>query len=192
MYISVDIETNGPIPGRYSMLSIGAVAVDKPLEGFHRGENLVNTYYSTIKPISDKYVPEAIAVTGFNMEDAWHFKSPVLVMREFEAWLNSLGSSRIRFISDNAGFDWSFVNYYFHYYLEHNPFGFSCDSLTSIYKGIDKKTNASFKYLRPKGMKNHHALDDARANAVVIQKLDAKYPSMRLIRLPKMESPATI
>jgi len=30
LYVSVDVETSGPIPGEYSLLSIGACLVDQP------------------------------------------------------------------------------------------------------------------------------------------------------------------
>jgi ribonuclease T len=48
--ISVDIEAAGPIPGRYSMLSIGACLIDDPEDGF----------YVEMQPVSDAVVPEAL------------------------------------------------------------------------------------------------------------------------------------
>lgn len=52
----VDVESNGPIPGDYSMIAIGAVIVDK---------NLDKTFLRYIQPISEQYIPEALAVSGF-------------------------------------------------------------------------------------------------------------------------------
>lgn len=48
-YISVDIEASGPIPGEYSMLSLGACVVG----------DTAKTFYREIKPITDKYVQRA-------------------------------------------------------------------------------------------------------------------------------------
>jgi hypothetical protein len=35
VYVSVDIETAGPVPGEYSMLSLGACLVENPTEQFY-------------------------------------------------------------------------------------------------------------------------------------------------------------
>jgi hypothetical protein len=61
----VDIETNGPIPGDYSMISFGAVLVDKAL---------ANTFYGQLRPISDKWLPESLSVSGFSSEETLNFK----------------------------------------------------------------------------------------------------------------------
>ena len=58
VFISVDVETSGPIPGDYDLLSIGMCLVDKPTVNF----------YCELKPISNKYDPEALSVTGFNLD----------------------------------------------------------------------------------------------------------------------------
>jgi hypothetical protein len=67
-------------------------------------------------------------------------------------------------VSDNAGFDWQFVNYYFHRFVGRNPFGFSPLSLTSLYKGFARDMRACFRRLR-RTRHTHNALDDARGNA---------------------------
>ena len=54
-YIMVDVESDGPIPGDYSMISFGAVKVDNALD---------KTFYGRLKPVSDKFIPEALAVSG--------------------------------------------------------------------------------------------------------------------------------
>ena len=77
-YIMVDIESDGPIPGDYSMISIGAVVVDA---------NLDKTFYARLKPISEKYVPEALAVSGFTRNETLLFDEPYLAMMDFKNWL---------------------------------------------------------------------------------------------------------
>ena len=55
--IMVDIESDGPIPGDYSMICIGAVIVEPSLE---------KRFYGQLRPISEKWIPEALAVSGFS------------------------------------------------------------------------------------------------------------------------------
>ena len=68
------------------------------------------------------------------------------------------------FVSDNNGFDWQFINWYFHHFLGDNPFGFSSTNLGSLYKGLAKDTFVNFKHLR-KTKHTHHPVDDAMGNA---------------------------
>ena len=50
------------------------------------------------------------------------------------------------FVSDNNGFDWQFVNWYFHAFLGENPFGHSSTNLGSLYKGLVKDFKKNFKH----------------------------------------------
>ncbi len=154
-YIMVDVEADGPIPGVYSMVCFGAVVVEPGLS---------RTFYGRLKPISDVWVPEALNVSGFTREEVLEFDEPKQVMQEFATWLSSLRSKRLIFISDNNGFDWQFINWYFHRFLGRNPFGFSSQNLGSLYKGLAKDTFVNFKHLR-KTAHTHHPVDDARGNA---------------------------
>lgn len=154
-YIMVDIESDGPIPGDYSMISFGAVIVQ---------EGLDKTFYGQLKPISDKYVPQALAVSGFTREQTMAFDDPRTVMEHFAAWLKAHVKDRPVFISDNNGFDWMFVCWYFHHFTGSNPFGFSSYNLGSLYKGLIKDTFQNFKHLR-KTAHTHHPVDDAKGNA---------------------------
>ena len=54
---------------------------------------------------------------------------------------------RLKPISDNNGFDWQFINWYFHHFLGKNPFGHSSTNLGSLYKGVVRDMFASFKRL---------------------------------------------
>ena len=67
------------------------------------------------------------------------------------------------FISDNNGFDWQFVNYYFYLYMETNPFGYSSRNLGDLYKGLVGTTKKNFTHLR-QTKHTHNALDDAIGN----------------------------
>jgi hypothetical protein len=78
------------------------------------------------------------------------------------------------FISDNNGFDWQFINWYFHHFTGSNPFGFSSTNLGSLYKGVVKDMRASFKHLR-KTRHTHHPVDDARGNAEAMLQINETY-----------------
>ncbi len=154
-YVMVDVESDGPIPGDYSMICFGAVIVESELN---------RTFYGKLKPISESFVPEALAVSGFSREECLAFDEPKEVMERFRNWLASNCKGRTMFISDNNGFDWQFINWYFHHFLGKNPFGFSSTNLGSLYKGMQKDTFVNFKRLR-KTKHTHHPVDDARGNA---------------------------
>lgn len=153
--IMVDIESDGPIPHDYSMISFGAVVVDQALD---------KIFYGQLKPISDKWIPEALAVSGFSREQTLDFDDPSLVMQQFSDWLKQVCTSKPMFFSDNNGFDWQFINWYFIHFLGHNPFGFSSTNLGSLYKGMQRDMFVNFKHLR-KTKHTHHPVDDAKGNA---------------------------
>lgn len=156
-YIMVDIEADGPIPGDYSMVCLGAVVVEP---------GLGRTFYGQLRPIAEAFVPEALAVSGFSREQTLFFAEPGGVMRAFAAWLGEVSpkGARPMFISDNNGFDWQFVNWYFHRFTGGNPFGHSSTNLGSLYKGLVRDTSQNFKLLR-KTRHTHHPVDDAKGNA---------------------------
>jgi hypothetical protein len=161
--IMVDIESDGPIPGDYSMICFGAVVVDPSLD---------KTFYGKLKPISEKYNPDALAVSGFSREETIAFDDPAKVMSEFAEWIAANSDGRPFFISDNNGFDWQFINWYFHHFTGSNPFGHSSTNLGSLYKGMVKDTFKNFKHLR-KTAHTHHPVDDAKGNAEALLQMKA-------------------
>jgi hypothetical protein len=154
-YVMVDIEADGPIPGDYSMVCLGAIIVEPSLS---------RTFYGRLRPISEQWNADALEVSGFSRDETLTFDDPKAVMTSFAHWLAQHGGKRTVFISDNNGFDWQFVNWYFHHFLGNNPFGFSSQNLGSLYKGLVKDTFQNFKHLR-KTTHTHHPVDDARGNA---------------------------
>ncbi len=154
-YVMVDVEADGPAPGVFSMVVLGAIIVEPALD---------RTFYGTLRPVSDKWVPEALAVSGFSREETLVFDDPNGVMQAFAAWLANDIKGRPMFVSDNNGFDWQFVNWYFWHFTGANPFGHSSTNLGSLYKGLVKDTSQNFKRLR-KTRHAHNSLDDAKGNA---------------------------
>lgn len=168
-YIMVDIESDGPIPGDYSMICFGAVVV--------RGD-LKEEFYARLRPVSEKWITEALAVSGFTREECLGFQSPAEAMAEFATWLTNTSNGKPMFISDNNGFDWQFINWYFHHFLQKNPFGFSSTNLGSLYKGVVRDVHQNFKHLRRTGH-THHPVDDARGNAEAFMEF-AKTSNMKI------------
>lgn len=163
-YIMVDVESDGPIPGDYSMISFGAVLVDGHLD---------KTFYGRLKPISEKYNQEALNVSGHSRDETLLFDDPKEVMEKFSNWIKTVVKDKPVFISDNNGFDWMFICWYFHHFTSSNPFGHSSQNLGSLYKGVIKDTFQNFKHLR-KTKHTHNPVDDAKGNAeaLVILKKD--------------------
>ncbi|MGH1385084.1 3'-5' exoribonuclease domain-containing protein [Kordia sp.] len=157
-YIMVDIESDGPIPSDYSMICFGAVLVDPALD---------RTFYGKLKPISDQFNPEALAISGFSREETLEFDEPKTVMTDFKTWIQENSKGRPVFISDNNGFDWMFICWYFHHFIGENPFGYSSRRLSDLYCGLEKDTFAKWKHLR-KTVHTHNPVDDAMGNAEVL------------------------
>jgi len=159
-YISVDIEAAGPIPGVYSMLSIGACHI----------YNESARFTCELKPINNNFIPEALNTSGLSLDELTERGlEPIDAMNEFSAWLNSINESdqRIVFVGFNAPFDWSFINYYFHRYHHVNPFGFAALDIKSLYMGKtkcawdDTTSSKIANKLAPSHSGNHNALQDA-------------------------------
>ena len=153
--IVVDVEADGPAPQLYSMVSFGAVVVEPSLSRTFRGE---------VRPISDRWLPEALAVSGVTREAHLRFEEPGPVMERFERWVLASSKGRPVFFSDNLAFDWQFINWYFHAYLGRNPFGWSGRRIGDLWCGMQKDGFATWKHLR-RTAHDHDPVNDARANA---------------------------
>ncbi len=163
-FISVDIETSGPAPGRYSMLSIGACLVADPAKGF----------YVELKPTSLESVDTAQAIGGFTLQELQRDGiDPTEAMERFEAWVAEHvepGAVAV-FVGFNAAFDWMFVADYFDRFLGRNPFGHAALDIKSFVMGMSGVGwgRTSMRFLAPKyldGRKlSHNALGDARDQA---------------------------
>ena len=154
-WIMVDIEADGPIPGDYSMVCFGAVVVEPSLS---------KTFYGKTKPISEKWMPEKLEISGISREEHLEFTRPWETMVDFNKWLHDNSNGRPMFIADNNGWDYSWINWYFFHFISRNPFGHSSTNLGSLYKGMVKNTKKNFKHLR-KTKHTHNPVDDAMGNA---------------------------
>ena len=170
MYFSVDIEANGPIPGEYSMTSLGCCVVGKSDCSF----------YVEIKPISDKVVPAAEQVSGLTMDYLREKGTePEKAIKDFHRWIWSTvkKSHRPVFVGFNATFDWMFTYWYLMKFVGNSPFSISGLDIKAYYMGMLNTTwgmtkKGEVRKLFPTGMKHtHHALDDAREQALLFEKM---------------------
>jgi hypothetical protein len=63
----VDVESDGPAPGLYSMVCFGAIKVD---------DALTTTFYGQLSPIADDWIPEALAISGISREEHLGYPRP--------------------------------------------------------------------------------------------------------------------
>lgn len=168
-YISVDIESSGPIPGKYSMLALGACLV----------EDTKHSFYVELKPITDEFVPAALEVSGFDLALLKREgKSPEIAMMEFRRWIEVAAEDhKPVFVGFNGCYDWQFVNWYLETFAGGNPFGFGGVDIKSYFMGLaglpwSKSTSSQLPpEFQPDQPQTHNALDDARAQATIFAKM---------------------
>ncbi|HYO51085.1 MAG TPA: 3'-5' exonuclease [Chloroflexia bacterium] len=170
VYVSVDVETAGPNPGLYSLLSIGACLVAEP----------ERTFYIELQPVNSNAEKEALAVHGLSLEKLRVAGVPPAdAMAQFEAWLAREIPPPVRplFVAFNAPFDWMFVNDYFHRFLGRNPFGHNAIDVKAYYMGLSGSywADTSLDKLLPRyvgpAKLTHNALDDAKDQAAIFRVL---------------------
>jgi hypothetical protein len=165
-----DVESDGQIIGRHSIVCFGVVKLTPELD---------TTFYGQMMPISDQWIPDALAVSGFSREEHENFSHPKSVMENFAKWLNEHSIGKPVLISDNNGYDASWINYYFHVYCGKNPFGWSSRRIGDLYCGAEHDLFYSWKKHRITNH-THNPVDDSRGNAEALlylfKKHNIKYP----------------
>jgi hypothetical protein len=165
VYVSTDIETDGPIPGPHSMLSFASAA-------FFADKTLVDTFTANLHTLPDaspdpstlewwRNHPEAYQATRQNPE------SPERAMRRYVDWLNGLPGKPV-FVAYPAAFDFLFVYWYLIRFAGESPFSFSAldiktyamAMLRTEFRQISKRTLPA-QWFDSDQVHNHVALDDA-------------------------------
>jgi ribonuclease T len=168
IFISVDVETAGPIPGEFSLLSVGACEVFEPSR----------TFACELKPINRNADAKALEVTGLSLDQLSRTGlDPSEAMRSFGDWLATVAGAdgTVVFVGFNAPFDWSFVNYYFHLFGGGNPFGFTALDIKALYMGAtgcdwaDTRSSKIAERLKPSLKGDHDALRDAQYQAEIFR-----------------------
>ncbi len=175
-YVSVDVETDGPIPGDYNMVSVGASVCGATLtdgNGFRPVKGV--TFYRELRTEfpGDARTRGWLAGQGFEVNGPAAI-DPDTAMLHFKGWVEEQarrGDARPVYVAYPLGFDWSFTHWYFEHYLgpKSDPFGFSnafdIKTLFSVKSG--RALLGSTKKNMPKSVKNvetphtHNAKDDA-------------------------------
>jgi len=171
IYFSVDIESDGPVPGSFSMLSFALVAVATfDGERFVRSDPHAAGRYWELQPISERFDPEALSINGLDRDRLRREgAAPAEAMREADRWVRRVADGRCAvLVAYPAAFDWSFVHWYFSSFLGASPFGHgSCIDIRSLYIGATGSTYAESSKSRlpaellPQSAHTHNALDDA-------------------------------
>ena len=134
-WFCIDIECNGPVPGLYDMVSLGAVVVAPTEEGaLALGEG----FYIEIKPQAPRFDAGAARVHGLDQADLAANGVPRRqAMERLSAWVaaQTRPGTEAVFVGHNAPFDWSFVAWVYHDEGLPNPFGYKALCTKSLAMG---------------------------------------------------------
>jgi DNA polymerase III alpha subunit (gram-positive type) len=135
LFFSVDIESDGPIPADYSMLSFGAAA-------FLEDGKMLGTFSANLEKLPNaKECPETMEWWSKNQAayDATRIdtKEPGQAMKEFVDWVNGFDYSPV-LVAYPAGFDFLFIYWYIKHFGLESPFSFSCLDIKSFAMAVMK------------------------------------------------------
>ena len=173
IFVSVDVETSGPTPGRYSLLAIGACLVDDP----------ARTFYAELQPVGEAATVEAMAVHNLGLETLKRDgMPPAEAMMRFETWLQAEvpAGARPIFVGFNAAFDWMFVADYFQRFVGRNPFGHTALDIKAYSMGLtggawaDTTKRALAERYPDHPHLTHNALQDAVDQAALFRRMRAE------------------
>ena len=134
-YFCVDIETNGPVPSLYDMVSLGAVVVAPDERGVLA---LGDTFYVELRPVAPMVDPGAVKIHGLDLERLGREgKTRREALDLLGAWVEqqTRAGTKPCFVGHNAPFDWSFVAWTYHAEGLENPFGYKAMCTKSVAMG---------------------------------------------------------
>lgn len=164
IYISTDIESDGPIPGPHSMLSFASAA-------YLADKTLLGTFSANLETLPGATGhPDTMSWWSRN-QHAWnacrsHCQPPETAMKNYVEWLKNLPGKPV-FVAYPAGFDFTFIYWYLIRFTGENPFSHSALDIKTLamallktdYRGSTKK-NMPQSWFDPLPH-THIALDDA-------------------------------
>jgi len=177
-YFSADVETDGPIPGPYSILSF-AIVYAGSFDGhhFHRPTSYDKKFYVEMRPISEQFQADALQVNGLDRAAlTLHGADPIEAMTDAYQWVTSIAGERSPvLVAYPLSFDWTWLYWYFVRFSNlGSPFDYSrCFDVKTAYavKGkIPISSSGRSKipdFLGSKLSHTHHALDDAIEQAEI-------------------------
>jgi hypothetical protein len=178
VYFSADVETDGPIPGPFSILSFALVFAGC-FDGtrFSRPKDYECSFYTEMRPISEEFQAEALKVNGLDRERLrLEGRAPQIAMDEAADWVRKItGAGRPVLVAYPLSFDWSWLYWYFVRFAKGgSPFRHSScfDIKTAIaVKGHFPISQASrpnlSQSLLSEHRHTHNALDDAAEQAEI-------------------------
>jgi len=140
LYVSLDIEADGPCPGLFSMLSFGMAAFT--VEKF-----LVGTFTRNLIPLEGAQEDDRTMAWWATPQNAEAYRKSRedqvdagIAMRECRAWLESMKRhGRPIICGAPSGFDFTFLYYYFQRELGESPVGFASLDLRSYAAAVLKR-----------------------------------------------------
>jgi DNA polymerase III alpha subunit (gram-positive type) len=164
IYVSTDVETDGPIPGPHSMLSFASAA-------YQADKTLVSTFSANLHTLPDAEGDPQTMAWWQNQPEAWaearrKLRDPAEVITEYVTWIKSLPGTPV-FVAYPAGFDFLFVYWYLIRFAGESPFSFSAlDIKTYAMAMLRTEYRQSVKRNMPRRWfdplpHTHRALDDA-------------------------------
>lgn len=120
IYVSTDVEADGPIPGPYSMLSFGSAA-------YTADGTLIDTFAANLETLPDATSdPQTMDWWEQHLE-AWaanreNLEAPHTAMSRYVAWLETLPGTPV-FVGYPAAYDFMFVHWYLIRFVRRSPFG---------------------------------------------------------------------
>jgi hypothetical protein len=178
VYFSADVETDGPIPGPFSILSFALV-----FAGLYDGHSFIKpksykcSIYRELRPISNEFQPEALRVNGLDRARLiCEGERPEMAMTEASVWVRELsGAGRPVLVAYPLSFDWAFLYWYFtRFSSAGSPFNHSrCFDLKTAFAVkahvpiSEAGRSKLIPRLRPSGTHTHNALDDAVEQAEI-------------------------
>lgn len=170
IYVSTDIEADGPIPGPNSMLSFASAA-------FLADKTLLGTFEANLITMPDARGDAKTMAWWETQPEAWaacrtNTREPAAVMPEYVAWLKALHGKPV-FVAYPAAYDFMFVYWYLMRFAGESPFSHSAlDIKTYAMSILGKDYRESTKRNMPKNWfdnrpHTHVALDDALGQGVL-------------------------
>jgi hypothetical protein len=183
VYFSADVETDGPIPGPFSMLAVAIVKAGTYDGRLFEPANLSSeVFYAELKPISNEFDRGALEVNGLDRERlAREGRDPIDAMTEAAEWIrrrSAKGSPVL--VAYPLSFDWMWLYWYFvRFSRTGSPFNHSrCFDVKTAFavKGQRPVSGSSRSELRRvlgniQRAHTHKAVDDAREQAEIFAHL---------------------
>lgn len=181
IYVSVDVETNGPIPGKYSMLSLGAAA-------FKPGSTTpIDTFEVNLLELDGAEEDLDTMQWWKGQPEAWEHcmknrQTPGQGMAYFNRWVGGLSGKPV--LVTYPSWDYMWVHWYFTYFrFAGSPFGLGGLDIKSYamallgkdaFRGTSKRNIPQGYFLTHAGKMpphTHKALDDAIGQGVLFMNL---------------------